>query len=752
MIVDEVARGIVAGSALVATPLLLRACGRDVRVVCVAVATGALAGAALLVPAGAAAGLLVAPYTLVCWWLAAVAAAGVVARGWRPVSELVGALALVYLGGAALWLASARVGVELLGYPPLWVLLTAAHFHVAGAYLCGVAALHARGGGAVAAAVALVVALAIPLTAAGIHGPRWLETGAALATAAGGVGVAMLSLRAAVRPGRRAARSLHAIAGISLLVAMALAATYALRAYVPTFTVAGLDPLSSMAITHGVLDGAGFALAALAAFALAPPRPAPPFAPPFSHLSAGWRVGADFFASRSLERTPPTAPRGLVDDLDELAHPGLDPSVVAPAIRAFYERTHDHALIVRPHWRAGFRTAARLWARIARRLGQLELPIDAERGDEGITSRIVAIDAAADGRPAPRAWIRTFADGRAMYVAAYATHVTAGVAYMNIAFPLPGGHLASILRLDPLAGSGGAVELSTRTGGDAGIWLCVRGFGRTWPLRLPLAETIRVWTRDDAAAPAELRALAPVAATSIARHDLWLCGLHYLTLDYAMTPLPGSAGQHFLRSQHRGRPLPDAELLVEPEQPALDRAGADPERLGDLVIGEARPQVGEQAGVGDLQAEPARELLGDLPAARPRGDGQLDQDRARPGQGAGPDPDRELAVDQPLEGVAVTLDLGPEARQGHGQPRRHDAQRTVQHRARAGVHVHGPRRGVGDHDPDLGALQHRQEEVHGGGRTLGRAGPHGGAVNRDGGQWWEGLQHGSPLFTRRAVK
>jgi hypothetical protein len=317
---------------------------------------------------------------------------------------------------------------------------------------------------------------------------------------------------------------------------MLLAATYALRGHVPAFTVAGLDPLTSMAVTHGILVGAGFALAALAAFALAP----------FSSLRAGLRIGADFFATRGLERTPSPAPRGLVDALDELAHLGLAPAPVAPAIRAFYERTHDHALIVRPRWRAGFRTAARLWARVARRIGQLQLPVDAERGDEGITSRIVAIAAAADGRPAPRAWIRTFADGRAMYVAAYATHVTAGTAYMNIAFPLPGGHLASILRLDHLltgaeiGGDTGAVILSTRTGGDAGIWLCLRLFGRVVPVRLPLAETIAVWTRDDPAAPDELRALAPAAATTIARHDLWLCGLHYLTLDYAMTPLPAS--------------------------------------------------------------------------------------------------------------------------------------------------------------------------------------------------------------------
>ena len=35
-------------------------------------------------------------------------------------------------------------------------------------------------------------------------------------------------------------------------------------------------------------------------------------------------------------------------------------------------------------------------------------------------------------------------------------------------------------------------------------------------------------------APADLRAWAGTRATTIARHRMWLFGLHYLTLDYAM--------------------------------------------------------------------------------------------------------------------------------------------------------------------------------------------------------------------------
>jgi hypothetical protein len=75
------------------------------------------------------------------------------------------------------------------------------------------------------------------------------------------------------------------------------------------------------------------------------------------------------------------------------------------------------------------------------------------------------------------------------------------------------------------------VSVTTRLGGDCGIWLVMLGVA----LRLPLNETIDVWTVDDPDAPADLRAWAD-GYTTIARHDLWLFGVHYLTLDYAMRP------------------------------------------------------------------------------------------------------------------------------------------------------------------------------------------------------------------------
>jgi hypothetical protein len=43
-----------------------------------------------------------------------------------------------------------------------------------------------------------------------------------------------------------------------------------------------------------------------------------------------------------------------------------------------------------------------------------------------------------------------------------------------------------------------------------------------FPLRLPLDETIWIWSND--------------AGQVVARHDMWLCGIRYVRLDYEIRP------------------------------------------------------------------------------------------------------------------------------------------------------------------------------------------------------------------------
>jgi YndJ-like protein len=515
---------------------------RSVRILSSAVAPAALglAAACVLAP-GPAAAALATPWLLVCWLAAARGAARLLGRGLAPAGELAidGGSVLLAIGGVWAWAACA--GWSLLGYAPLWVWLTAAHFHAAGFILPVLAGLLARRRRSGAAAIAIAGLLAaVPVTAIGIAWSRPLEQAGGLAVAASALLIGALAIGEGRRVGG-ATGTLVAATGATFFLTMPLAADYALGARLATL-LGPSDPLAAMIVWHGAANAMALALAGAAA-TLARPRPQPLDAPagrPHSALAAGLRVGADFFARLGLETDREA--HGLVDSLAELGHPGFDTSRVAPAVAAFYERTDRHRLLVRPRWRAGFRTGARVWARIGRAMGQLQIPVAAERGDERIACRVVALDDRADGRPGARAWVRTFADGRAMYAAAYATHRLGSTPYMNIAFPVPGGNLASILRMDPITGDarGDAVVLTTRDEagqpGDAGIWLAVRIGRRMAPLRLPMNEIIRVWAAGMPGVPADLAAWAADGASALARHELWLCSVRYLVLDYAIFP------------------------------------------------------------------------------------------------------------------------------------------------------------------------------------------------------------------------
>ena len=520
---------LVAVMTAVLTPLALAAAAVPRGLGRAAWLAGSLAGLGLLVAPepGVVATLTVVPYAAVAVIAGAIGVGRLVSRH-GPASRIALATGLVFLPAATTWLVAARSGHALLGYPPFWVLLTTAHFHTAGVYLLTILGRAAHARGRLAGAIALACAVSVPLTAAGIYGPRWLEVGAALGMAASGFGAGIL-LVTTPRLGLR-------FAGTILLLSMPLAGAFALREHGTSFVIAGLDPLGSMMVTHGTLNVLAFALVALIVLSRAPIAATLVDVPPMSRLAGGFPVGASFLSRRGIERDGPPAPRGLVDELHDLAHPGLEPARVAPPIRAFYERTADHEMIVVPTWRLGFRTGARLWAWLARRLEQLQLPVRAVGRGADLATRIVAVEAAADGRRAPRAWIRTFPDGRAMYVAIYATHRAGDRAYMNIAFPLPGGNLTSILRMDHL---GGGVSVSTRRGGDCGIWLVGWVRRRMIAVRTPMAETIDVWMIDDPAVPAELRRWA-AGYTTVARHTLWLFGIRFLTLRYAMREREGA--------------------------------------------------------------------------------------------------------------------------------------------------------------------------------------------------------------------
>lgn len=241
----------------------------------------------------------------------------------------------------------------------------------------------------------------------------------------------------------------------------------------------------------------------------------------FSRIIGGPRIGARIFERRRL-LVPGTA-RGIVDRIAAYAHPGLDPARVDPAIVAFFEDTASLELAIRSRWRFPMSV---LWlvGRLAMLLiGQFVLP----RRTGRVVTRIAAIDAGRDGRPAPRAAIRTYTGGGTFQAVAYATYRH----YMSASFPLPGGQIGALLRLDAIPG--GVALTSRRDGDEAGVWFVV---GRL-PIRSPLGERLALWPAGAPEAPREL-ADAPFAPMLVGQHEQRIFGWRFVTHDYWFRRLP----------------------------------------------------------------------------------------------------------------------------------------------------------------------------------------------------------------------
>lgn len=495
----------------------------------------AAAGAvtAVLAPTGSAwaeagAALWLAQTLLLAWF-------GVTRLAWHGLlcaEEAVITAGWLQLPVGGFWLLAHAAGWNL-GFDALIVLLTAIHFHFAGFAAPVVAGLTGRLVSWTAGWPrklyrfgALAIAAAPPVIGIGIAASPTLEVAAALLLVTGfGLFAVVLLGHVVPRVDGLLPRLGLGGAGTALFTTMALATWYALG----EFGAVPPAPLSVMAQTHGWLNAYGFAALGLVTLAwLQPPgRLAPPW-PPFSHLMGNGRIGADYFERHRLvvSRQPPA--RGIVADLATHHRPGFDPAAVHPAIRDLYQNTGGWHLRVEAGWQPGWHWAGLLFRKAARQAGQLNLPRRVAT-EHDLRSRLLDLDDAADGRANVRGWVRQFtATGEPVYVAAYSEHRNEGVTYMNIAFPLPGMNLASVLRFDPRPGGG--VRLTSLPlgdqGGDEGVYLV----GRSWRVRLPLQETISVCPEHapGAARPGEVPACK-------ARHDMWLLGLRYLRLEYRMT-------------------------------------------------------------------------------------------------------------------------------------------------------------------------------------------------------------------------
>lgn len=245
---------------------------------------------------------------------------------------------------------------------------------------------------------------------------------------------------------------------------------------------------------------------------------------PLSPLTATGRIGGDWVTRTGVGTGE--HPVGEMDDMAAFAHDGFDPHCVDPDVRAFYERTSEYELSLTAEWHRPFRTGAWLASRLTSRLEQLNLPAPGDGRTVRLRSEFERIDPALDPRDGARMWVRTDADtGTGVFVAAYGSHVADGERFVNIAVPLPGSNLSTVLSLRNL--DDGAVELTTEAAGDPGLYLVTPAGA----FELPMAQRFRVWPADAAGAPTDVRRTPETRI--VATHEMWLCGRQFLTVRYA---------------------------------------------------------------------------------------------------------------------------------------------------------------------------------------------------------------------------
>ncbi|HUR58020.1 MAG TPA: YndJ family transporter [Opitutaceae bacterium] len=217
-------------------------------------------------PAGVTAALLALPWLGVTVLLAATGGVRIWRQGVaRPLERLVTDAGLIYAAIGGVWTLADRAGYGPMGFDRAIVALTAVHFHYAGFLLPIFTGLVARRSpeSRFVARVVVAVVLGIPAVAFGIVASqlRWgpaIETAAGVGLALAAAVVGILHVRVAMvetTPPR--ARVLLAIAGVSLVCGMILAALYAIRAYGAPLTWLGIPQMRAL---HGTINAIGFGL------------------------------------------------------------------------------------------------------------------------------------------------------------------------------------------------------------------------------------------------------------------------------------------------------------------------------------------------------------------------------------------------------------------------------------------------------------------------------------------------------------
>ena len=494
--------------------------------------TAVLGVISLTLDPGPTATLVALPWAVTTAIIAGFGGWRLASRGVWPIEELAVDAGLLYVvvGGIALILD--RAGISL-AFEPILITLTVVHFHYAGSVLpvaAGLAGRYAPGGRLgrllrVTTGIIIlgpgIIAVGITATALGLPLAALIEL---VAVTFFTTAIAVFSVAVCVgvvpRLPSRVQQLLIGIASLSVTVSMGFAVVYGLaRATGGTYAGLGAQSFGLMVRYHGSLNAYGFAVPALVGWRVAIPstRARPPGIP-LSRLRGGWRIGTEFLERRGLTTSDEVS--GMVDRIESYAGAGFDPAAVAPPVRRFYERSGEYELDVEPDWASPWRQLAVLYRPIATRIQQLSVPLCPVSGETALTGRVVGVES--EAQAGSRAWIRSnesraTGDGQMTYVGIYDRYCE-GRSFLRVAFPLPGGTLTGILRVENGGDDGDGLVLSSHpavgNSDDAGLYLVIWGVG----LRLPLNETLVV---------------EPDSGTTVqAVHCVELLGVRLFRLEY----------------------------------------------------------------------------------------------------------------------------------------------------------------------------------------------------------------------------
>jgi hypothetical protein len=302
---------------------------------------------------------------------------------------------------------------------------------------------------------------------------------------------------------------------VGLAVGQALA-----RRQAPAVVVA-----SSTVLTFRVLSAMLFRDAQVSLLAERRPAADLPFVVPRPARSTYVGTGyvRDLAAELGAHYTADAPDTGIVASLDALAGPELDPALVDPLVREFYEHTTRFALDIVPQWRLWVRPGYLLYRRlVARPLGQASMPMNQREAQRGIRSRIDTISGV-DGAISVRGWVRSFADDdEPIMLGIYTTYAHGGRGYVSVGFPVPEGNFTATLR--PVARPDGGLTLTSRVhDGQAGHYLTYvdPAADELTAFAVPgFEEQLDVFVED---------------GTLRAEHAFWVFGFPFLTLHYRIT-------------------------------------------------------------------------------------------------------------------------------------------------------------------------------------------------------------------------